>query len=99
MSRILLQEVLILHISLHLFNYNFLSYHYFTLYSPFTKTTKPLLDRGLSQDSIQEESEDEPLQFKGPMTRARRKRLEDQVYSRLLMLQAIGSSKDMKIWL
>jgi len=28
-------------------------------------------DRGLSQYSIQEELEDEPLQFKGPMTRAR----------------------------
>jgi len=46
-------------------------------------------DRGLSQDSIQEELEDEPLQFKRPMTRARSKRLEDQNYSRLLMLQAI----------
>ncbi|QCE06023.1 hypothetical protein DEO72_LG9g1032 [Vigna unguiculata] len=29
---------------------------------------------------------DEPLQFKGPMTRTRRKRFEDQIYSRLLML-------------
>jgi len=46
-------------------------------------------DRGLSQDSIQEELEDEPLQFKGPMTRARSQRLKDQNYSRLLMLQAI----------
>jgi len=46
-------------------------------------------DRGLSQDFIQEELEDEPLQFKGPMTRARSKRLKDQNYSRLLMLQAI----------
>jgi len=46
-------------------------------------------DRGLSQDFIQEELEDEPLQFKGPMTRARGKRLKDQNYSRLLMLQAI----------
>jgi len=34
-------------------------------------------DRGLSQDFIQEELEDEPLQFKGPMTRARSKRLKD----------------------
>ena len=31
------------------------------------------------------------------MKRARSKRLEDQIYSRLLMLQAIGNSKDMKI--
>jgi len=54
-------------------------------------------DKGLSQDSIQEELEDEPLQFKGPMTRARSKRLEDQNYSRLLMLQAILQSKNMKI--
>jgi len=46
-------------------------------------------DRGLSQDSIQEELEDEPLQSKRTMTRARSKRLEDQNYSRLLMLQAI----------
>jgi len=46
-------------------------------------------DRGLSQDSIQEELEDEPLQFKGPMRRVRSKRLKDQNYSRLLMLQAI----------
>jgi len=37
-------------------------------------------DRGLSKDSIQEELEDEPLQFKGPMTRARSTRLEDQIY-------------------
>jgi len=36
-----------------------------------------LTDRGPSQDSIQEEFEDEPLQFKGPMTRARSKILED----------------------
>ena len=42
-------------------------------------------DRGLSLDFIQE-LEDEPLQFKGPMTRARRKILEEQIYSRLLML-------------
>jgi len=38
-------------------------------------------DRGLSQDSIQEELEDEPLQFKRPMTRARSKILKDQNYS------------------
>jgi len=31
------------------------------------------------------------------MIRARSKRLEDQIYSRLLMLQAIKNSKDMKI--
>ena len=54
-------------------------------------------DRGLSQDSIQEELEDEPLQFKGPMRRVRSKRLKDQNYSRLLMLQAIWNSKNMKI--
>jgi len=53
--------------------------------------------RGLSQDSIQEELEDEPLQFKGTMTRARSKRLKDQNYSKLLMLQAIWNSKNMKI--
>jgi len=46
-------------------------------------------DKGLSQDSIQEELEDEPLQFKEPMTRAKSKRLKDQNYSRLIMLQAI----------
>jgi len=40
-------------------------------------------DRGLSQDSIQEELEDES------MTRTRSNRLKDQNYSRLLMLQAI----------
>jgi len=39
--------------------------------------------------SIKEELEDEPLQFKGSMTRAKSKRLEDQIYSRLLILQAI----------
>jgi len=54
-------------------------------------------NRGLSQDSIQEELEDESLQFKGPMTRVRNKRLKDQNYSRLLMLQAIWNSKNMKI--
>jgi len=42
-------------------------------------------DRGLSLDSIQEELEDEPLQFKEPITRARSMRLEDEIYSRLLM--------------
>jgi len=36
-------------------------------------------DRGISLDCIQEELEDEPLQFKGPMTKARSKRLEDQI--------------------
>jgi len=46
-------------------------------------------DRGLSQDSIREELEDEPYQFKGPVTRVRSKRLEDQNYSRLLILQVI----------
>jgi len=51
-------------------------------------------DRGLSKDSIQEELEDEPLQFKGPMTRTRSKRLKDQNYSRLLMLQAILKFKE-----
>jgi len=51
-------------------------------------------DRGLSLDSIQEELEDELLQFKGPMIRARSKRLENQIYSRLLML---GNLKDIKI--
>jgi len=58
-----------------------------------------IFDRGLSLDSIQEEFEDEPLQFKRPMTRAMSKRLENQIYSRLLMLQATtsGNSKDMKI--
>jgi len=56
-------------------------------------------DRGLSLDSIQEELEDEHLQFKGPMTRVRSKILENQIYSRLLMLQEIasGNSKNMKI--
>jgi len=54
-------------------------------------------DKGLSQDSIQEELEDEPLQFKRSMTKTMSKRLEDQIYSRLLMLQTIGNSKDMKI--
>jgi len=42
-------------------------------------------DRGLSLDSIQEEIEDEPLQFKGSMTRAKSKILEEQIYSRLMM--------------
>jgi len=46
---------------------------------------KAQTDRGLPQDSIQEELEDEHLQFKGPMARTRSKRLEDQSYSRLLM--------------
>jgi len=46
-------------------------------------------DRGLSQDSMQEEIEDEPLHFKGPMIREMSKRLKDQIYSRLLMPQAI----------
>jgi len=56
-------------------------------------------DRGLSLDSIQEELEDEPLQFKGPMTKARSKSLENQIYSRLLMLQVTtsGNSMEMKI--
>jgi len=54
-------------------------------------------DRRLSQDSIQEELENEALQFKGPMTSARSKILEYQIYSRLLMLQEIKNSKDMKI--
>jgi len=56
-------------------------------------------NRGLSLDSIQEELEDEPLQFKGSMTRTRSKRLKNQIYSRLLILQATasGNSKDMKI--
>jgi len=53
-------------------------------------------DRGLSLDFIQEELEDGHLQFKGPMTRARRKILENQIYLRLLILQAIacGNSKN-----
>jgi len=54
-------------------------------------------DRGLSQDSIQEELEDEHLQFKEPMARAMSKIFEDQIYSRLLMLQGIKNTKDMKI--
>jgi len=56
-------------------------------------------DRRLSLDSIQEELEDEHLQFKGPMTRARSKRLKNHIYLRLLILQATasGNSKDMKI--
>jgi len=56
-------------------------------------------NRGLSLDSIQEELEDEHLQFKGPMTKAKSKRLENHIYSRLLILQATtsGNSKDMKI--
>jgi len=56
-------------------------------------------DRALSQDSIQEELKDEHLQFKGPMTRARSKRLKNHIYSRLSILQATtsGNSKDMKI--
>jgi len=58
-------------------------------------------DRGLSLDSIQEELEDEHLQFKGPMTRARSKILENQIYSRLLMLQAIevGIQRIWRSWL
>jgi len=57
------------------------------------------VDRGLSLDTKQKELEDEPLQFKGPMTKARSKRLENQIYSRLFMLQATasGDSKDIKI--
>jgi len=39
----------------------------------------------------------EPLQFKGPITRARSKSLKDQNYSGLIMLQAIWNSKNMKI--
>jgi len=31
------------------------------------------------------------------MTKAKSKRLEDKIYSRLLMLRVIGNSKDMKI--
>jgi len=31
------------------------------------------------------------------MTRAKNKRLEEQIYSKLLMLQATGHSKNMKI--
>jgi len=71
--------------------------HHHGACKPNSKCTLP--DRGLSLDSIQEELEDEPLQFKGPMTRARSKRLENQIYSRLLKLQATasGNSKDMKI--
>jgi len=48
-------------------------------------------------DSIQEELEDELLQFKWPMIRSKSKRLNEQIYSRVMMLQAIGNSKDMKI--
>jgi len=48
-------------------------------------------------DSIQEELIDEPLQFKGLITRARSKILEEQIYSSLIMVQATGNSKDMKI--
>jgi len=43
-------------------------------------------DKALSQDSIQEELKDEHLQFKGPMTRVRSKRLENHIYSTLLIL-------------
>jgi len=45
----------------------------------------------LQKISIQEELEDEPLRFKGPMTRARSKRLENHIYSRLLILQTTAS--------
>ena len=54
-----------------------------------TPSGVPNIDRGLLLDSIQEKLEDQPLQFKGPMTRTKSKRLEDKIYSRLLMLQAI----------
>jgi len=54
-------------------------------------------DRGLSLDSIQEELEDEPIQFKRHMRRTRSKRLEEQIYSRLLILQGIENSKDTEI--
>jgi len=49
-------------------------------------------DRELPLDSIQDELEDEPpLQFKRPMTKAKSKILEDQIYYRLLMLQTYGN--------
>jgi len=56
-----------------------------------------LCNRGLYLNFIQEDFEDEPLQFKGPMTKVTSKRLEDQICSRFFMLQATGNSKDMKI--
>jgi len=54
------------------------------------------LPRGLSSDFIQEEL-DEPFQFKEPMTRIRSKRLEEQIYSKLMILQATKNLKDTKI--
>jgi len=44
------------------------------------------IDKGLSLDPIQEELEEEVLQFKGPMTRSRTKSLEEHIYSKLMML-------------
>jgi len=61
------------------------------------KKVAHVCDWGLSLDSIQEELEDEPLQFKGPMTKARSKRLENQIYSRILMLQE-PTIENQRIW-
>jgi len=60
-----------------------------------------MYDKELFLDFIQEELEDEPLQFKWLMTRAKNKKLKSQIYSKFLMLQTIRNSKDMKImiWL
>jgi len=53
-------------------------------------------DRGLSLDFIQKEL-DEYLQFKRPMKMARNKRLKEQIYLRLLMVQEIEHLRDMKM--
>jgi len=51
-------------------------------------------DRRLSLDPIEEELEEEPLQFKETTIRSRNKHLEEQISSRILMLHEDWNSKD-----
>jgi len=37
------------------------------------------IDKGLPLNSLKEEFEEEPMQFKGPMTRSRTKNLEQHI--------------------
>jgi len=56
-----------------------------------------LLYRGLSLNPIQKGLEEQPLQFKEPMTRSRAKSLEEQISLKFLMLHETWNSKEMKI--
>jgi len=54
-------------------------------------------DRELSMETIQDEWEKEPWQYKMPIIRSRSQKIEEQISSRLMMIEEVENPQNIKI--